>query len=133
MKRRIKRRVLLMGMAVAAGFPAAVLAQGSGKVDRHGYHYSNGSRDAQDSDLADLIQEAPEMRIDDEADGKSSNLLNKLRGLAEDLGSRVEVVASIDQAWKLELSQSEPLSLGATGHPKSNASKPAGVALRLKF
>jgi len=133
MKRRIKRKVLLMGMAVAAGFPAATLAQGGGKVERHGYHYSSGGRDAPVSDLADVIQEAPEMRIDDEADRRSSSLLNKLRGIAADLGSRVEVVAAIDQSWKLELSQSEPANLGAAGHPKLNASKPTGVALRLKF
>lgn len=133
MKRKIKRKVLLMGMAVAASFPAAAFAQGGGKVERHGYHYSNGGRGAPVSDLADLIQEAPEMRIDDEAAGRSSSLLNKIKEIASDLSSRVEVVAAIDQAWKLELSQSEPASLGATGHPKANTSKPAGVALRLKF
>lgn len=132
MKRKIKRRVLLMGMAVAAGFPAAAIAQG-GKVERHGYHYSNGGHTAPESDLADVIQEAPEMVIEDEAGPRSSSLLNKLRGMAADLGSRVDVVAAIDPSWKLELSQSEPANLGAAGHPKLNASKPAGVALRLKF
>lgn len=133
MKRKIKRKVLLMGMAVAASFPAAAFAQGGGKVERQGYHHSNGGRGAPVSDLADLIQEAPEMRIDDEGDGGSSSLLNKLKGMAASLSSRVEAVTAIDQAWKLELSESEPASLGSAGHPKINTSRPVGVALRLKF
>jgi len=133
MKRKIKRKVLLMGMAVAASFPAGAFAQGGGKVERHSYHYSNGGRSTPVSDLADLIQEAPEMRIDDEGDGRSSGLLNKLKGMAANLSARVEAVTAIDQAWKLELSESEPASLGSAGHPKINTSRPVGVALRLKF
>jgi len=133
MKHRAKRRMLLIGMAVAAGFPGSAFAQGSGRIERHGHHYYGSGRGAPVSDLADLIQEAPEMRIADEGRGTASALLDKLKDMATNLSSRVETIPANNQAWELGLSQSEPTQPGLTDHPKVAAGKPAGVALRLKF
>lgn len=137
MKRKVKPKVFLMSMAVAASLPAGVFAQEGGHSEHQGFrsHYSNGGRGAPVSDPIDVIQEAPEMRINDEGGGLSSKLFNKLQGMAENLSSRVEAVPASEQdkAWKLELSQAEPARLGSTDNPKVTASKPVGMALRLKF
>ncbi|MDP2430430.1 MAG: hypothetical protein Q8O33_00175 [Pseudomonadota bacterium] len=133
MRHKAKRKMLLIGMAVAAGFPASTFAQGNGKIERHGHHYSGSGRGAPVSDLADLIQEAPEMQIADEGRGAASTLLGKLKDMAANLSSRVETIPANNQAWELGLSQSEPAQSGLTDHPKVAAGKPVGVALRLKF
>ena len=135
MKFKIKRRVLLMGMAVAASFPAGALAQTDSKAERNGSHYSYGGHAGAATSLDDVIQEAPEMRIDDGVRGMSSRLLGKIKGMAESLSSRVETVTAsdLDKAWKMELSHSEPTKLGAPDDPKVRAGKALGVALRLKF
>ena len=135
MKRKIKRSVFLMSMAVAASFPVGAFASGGGKVERNLSHYSNGGRGAPTTDLFDLIQEAPEMRIDGEGGGISSRLFGKLKGVAQSLGSQLEAVSASDlhKEWKLQLSQPESARLGATDNPRVASDKPVGVVLRLEF
>lgn len=131
----VKRKVFLMSMAVVASLPIDAYAQGGGKGERNVSHYSNGGRVALTSDLIDVIQEAPEMRIDGEGRGIPTRLLGKLKGMAESLSSLMETVSAsdLDKAWKLELAQTEAARLGSTDNPRVTADKPVGVAIRLKF
>jgi hypothetical protein len=134
MKRMVKSRVFLMSMAVMAGLPAGAHAQAGSKGDL-GYQYSSGGRGAPSSVPNDVIQEAPEMRLNGESGGITSSLFGKLKGMAESVSSNVEAVSAVDQAkaWKLGVSQDEVAKLGATEDPRLSASKPVGEALRLKF
>jgi len=135
MKRKVKRKMFLMGMAIAASLPAGAFAQGSGKVERNGSHYSSGGRGATIPTPVDVIQEAPEMRINDESGGTPPTLLDKLKGMVGSLSSRAEAVSASDQyqALKLELSRTEPVKLGSTDNPKVTTGNPVGVSLRLTF
>jgi hypothetical protein len=135
MKRLVKRKVFLMGMAVTAGLPVAAFAHGGGNLERDGYSHSRGGHSVPNSSPVDLIQEAPEMRIDGEGGGMHTTLLDKLKGMVESLSSRAAAVSAGDpgKEWKLELLQSEVPKLGSSDHPKANAAKPLGVSLNLKF
>ena len=135
MKRMVKRKVLLMSMAVVAGLPVGAHAQEGNRAERHAYQYSSGGRGAPISALSDVIQEAPEMRMSDESGSATSSLLGRLKGMADGLSSSVQAVSAVDRgkAWQLGLSQAEAAKLGATEDPRVTASKPVGVALSLKF
>lgn len=127
MKRKFKRKVLLMGMAVAASLPVGAFAKGNGKAERDAHHA--GWRSAV-SVSADGILEPPGMRPGSET-GESGALFGKLKALVSGLPYRADDVST--PGWQLELLQSEPTRFQMTDDPRVAADKHVGLALRLKF
>jgi hypothetical protein len=134
MKRMVKRKVFLMSMAVAASLPAGAFAKGGGKMERDGYSHSRGERGVPVASPGDEIQESPEMQVS-QVGSMDVSLLDKLRGMVKGLTYQPETGSDSvqDKSWKLELLQAESIRPGLTDNPRISASKPVGVALRLKF
>lgn len=135
MKRMIKRKAFLMGMVVAASVTTGARAQEGGQAERDGYARSMDRHGAANSNPVDVIQEAPEMRVDGKGGGRVATMLDELKGMAQSLSSRTEVVTAGDlgTTWNLEMLQADPARLGFSDNPKVTAAKPVGVSLRLKF
>jgi hypothetical protein len=96
MKRKIKRKLFLMGMAITAGLPGVAFAKGGGKAEREaGLHASqwqsvNSSALAGDMDLGAA---------------ESAGLYSRLKTIVDRMNYSVEVPAAQakPKAWRLEM------------------------------
>jgi hypothetical protein len=139
MKRKIKRKVFLMGMLMAAGMPVGAWAKGPARP---------GGVETQPVDLSEppaasglLVEEATmERSLTAEVPVPPTRLLASLRnlpgGTSGDAGMRSAYLPPVQSAtWRLEW-MGRPASEARdphVEHPKMAASSGVGVALRLDF
>lgn len=124
MKRRIKRKVFMMSMAVTATLPIGASAKASGKPDHESHPYSSW----RSSQLS-----VPAANLEDVDSGKVS-LIGKLKNLLGGVGYSADAASTYSQAkgWRVELLQNE-------AHPEQSGDirqandKRFGLAFRLSF
>ena len=122
MRRKIKRRLFLMGMAVAAGAIGHAHAKG-GKLGNGGHDYSAWSA----GQLSTLpFDPTPAAALSD-------GLLGRFKAMLGGLDYTVEgsVGAPRRQGWGLQLFRPEALT-GVSDDPRLNG-RQMGVALRINF
>ncbi len=118
-------KFFLVGMVVAATLSTPAWAWETGRSDA-----AEAGRPRNAS--VDVIQEAPEMRIE----GKSlfpSRLFDHLSSLLDRLTPDTNQADAQGNDWQLKLAQPESPKLGASGDPKASSAKPVGLSLHLKF
>lgn len=134
MRRKIKRKVFMMGMAVTATLPIGTAAKASGKPDYESHPYS-GWRDVQMS--------VPAANADDVDPGKASligKLKNLLGGGGYGLGAGTAhsgaaysgSAYSQGKGWQVELLQNQA-DTEQTGNIRQARDKRLGLAFRLSF
>lgn len=127
MRRKIKRKVFMMGMAVTATLPIGTAAKASGKPDYESHPYS-GWRDVQMS--------VPAANTDDVDPGKASligKLKNLLGGGAYGLGAGADYSQGTQgKGWQVELLQNQ-VDTEQTGNIRQARDKRLGLAFRLSF
>lgn len=120
MKRKIKRKLFLMGMALAAGMPVAGWAKGSSKPGHLAEHYRD--RLLSDSGLA-VGSESHGISID-----AIQAKLNRLTGAMHDNGIMPALVKPpVMQFQMLPAAQVQP------DDPRTAGEKRLGVALHIAF
>jgi len=125
MRRRIKRRVFLMSMALATGTCGHAFAQGGRSVAGEGHLFAGESPD----NNLPLHEHGGGGR-----DSPSSNLLGQVRQAIAGLGfgADARTASTAARGWRLELLQSES-ETGMSGDHRTGKAKPFGVALRVSF
>lgn len=125
MKRKIKRKLFLMGIAITAGLPGVAFAKGSGKAEREAYLHASQWHSVRSSTLAGDM---------DRGEAESAGFYSKLKTIVDRMNYSVEVpVAQIKpRAWRLEMLQPN-ISLDQADAPRLSGEKRVGVALRVAF
>ena len=124
MKRKIKRKVFMMGMAVTATLPISASAKASGKPDYESHPYSSW-RSTQ--------LNIPGNNIDD-ADVRNVSLIGKLKNLLGGAGYSAGAASAYSQSkgWQVELLQNQA-NAGQAGDIRQARDKSLGLAFRLSF
>lgn len=121
MKRKIKRKMFLMGMAMVAGLPSYALAKGSSKQGYLSGHYPGSTQWATRSLAPDYDDGV--MRVD--------TLYGKLNRLAGAIGySRHEAEAVRKPAMQLQML---PAAEARQDDPIAASEKRLGLALHIAF
>ncbi len=123
MKRRIKRKVFMMGMAVSATLPIGTTAKAGGKADHEAHPYSGWSG-AQLTVPVDLAEPSP----------RDMNLLARLKSLVGGAAYSADAATAYgrDKGWRMELMQNEPAA-DPVGEVRQARDKRFGLALRMSF
>lgn len=124
MRRKFKRKVFMMGMAVSATLPISTTAKASGKPDSEEHPYSGWQ-------TAQLI--VPGNLADDGEVGKVS-FISKLKTLFGGAGYGSGAVQTYpgDKGWQMELLQNPGNGEGASDIRQAR-DKRFGVSFRLSF
>ncbi len=124
-KRRMKRRMLLLGMAMATTFAGGAFARGSGKVNLGVHPYSGWSR----SQLT-----VPVMGTGNVGVGRVS-LFGRLKELFGGLNYRAGTPSAYAQptGLQLQLMRSDLAEDGVEANPRLAGERFLGLALRLSF
>ncbi len=124
MKRRIKRKVFMMGMAVSATLPIGTTAKAGGKLDYESHPYSSW----RGSQLS-----VPATNVDAVDVGKVS-LLGKLKNLLGGVGYGVDSESGYSQGkgWQVELLQN-PADSERESDIRPARDKRFGLAFRMSF
>lgn len=125
MRRRVKRRLFLMSMALATGTCGHAFAQGGRNAAGEGHHFGGEFRDS--------ALPLP----DNEGLGRgssSSTMLGRVRQALTGVvfGGEAGTVSTAARGWRLELLQAEP-GTGMSGDQKIGKAKVLGVTLRVTF
>lgn len=122
MRRRIKRKVFMMGMAVSATLPISASAKANGKPDHESHPYSNWR----------TTQLTIPGNGADAGDIRNISLIGKLKTLLGGAGyvAASESPYSQSRGWQVELlqNQSDPV-----GDIRQARDKRFGLAFRLSF
>jgi len=118
MKRKIKRKVFLMGMALATGLPGAVMAKGNSKPSHLGEHYM------------DQVRSAYGAGIDSEGVGidAMNSRLNRLAGAMHDNG----IIPALAKPPTMQF-QMLPAAEIQADDPRTAGERRLGVALHIVF
>jgi hypothetical protein len=134
MESGMKRKAMLMGMAVMASMPGWAMAKGAGKVAMH--VYSDGVEAKESLPAVEVVDELPGVSGADFADaspGKAAELLAQVKSmLARANYGAVAKLADDGTRWTMEI----PHNFGEAldyGDARLRPAVPLGVALRLKF
>ena len=125
MRRRIKRRLFLMSMALAAGASGQSHAQGGKNTAGQGHHFGGD-----DPGAAHLLPDVASSG----SGGFSSGFVDRIKQAIAGLGEGVEArtAPSAARGWRLEMFQSEPRpEMG--GDPRLEKTKHFGMAFRMTF
>lgn len=132
----MKRKAMLMGMAVIAGMPGWATAKGTGKVAGETHRYVGSVAAQVPLQTIEVINEPPTSiagSLADSTQGKAAVLLCKIKTIlrTSNYGARVTPAADGD-GWNMEVLETQQ---GA--YPRADAqpreAAPVGVAFRLAF
>lgn len=123
MKRRIKRKVFMMGMAVSATLPIGATAKAGGKHDVEAHPYSGWGA----TELSMPVGAA-------EPPARQETLLGRIKGLLGGAGYGAEPASAYgrDKGWRMELMQNEAPAPDA-GDTRQARERRVGLAFRMSF
>jgi hypothetical protein len=125
MRRRIKRRLFLMSMALAAGASGQSHAQGGKNMAGQGHHFGGD-----DADAALLLPDVGGSGTGGSSSGFVDRIKRTIAGLGE--GAEARTATSAARGWRLEMFQPEPRpEMG--GDPRLEKAKHFGMAFRMTF
>jgi hypothetical protein len=126
MRRRVKRRLFMVSMAIATGASGSAIAKGVGNGYNDARPYSSGWGKP---DMASILgQDLPDSAT------KPLTVFSKFAAILGNLNLRTESSAAIPEArnWRLELLPPGVQS-GPVGDPRLVGGKRVGLALRMAF
>lgn len=123
MKRRIKRKVFMVGMAVSATLPLGSTAKAAGKHDHQIQPYSGWSG----AELSMPLNVA-------EPPARDISLMGKLKSLLGGVGYGTDATSAYarDKGWRVELMRNEP-AVDQAGDIRQARDKRFGLAFRMSF
>lgn len=132
----MKRKAMLMGMAVMTGLPGWAMAKGIGKAGGDARPYATGM---QTQETLDRVEFDDGLRVSNQggageaSSDKAAKLLAQVKSMlrSSNYSHSTKPVAG-DSGWKLEMLESNALAYDGGGSRLQQA-KPVGVAFRLKF
>lgn len=130
----MKRKAMLMGMAVMTGLPGWAMAKGSGKAFGEAQPHV-GSTKSHALGQAEGERLAPGMGNAGSAESsgnKASEMLAQIKSMLRGVNYGVVTTKQQGNDWTMELLQSDAGST-AGGDPRLQDARPLGLALRLKF
>ncbi|MDD4880431.1 MAG: hypothetical protein PHX10_02540 [Gallionellaceae bacterium] len=133
----MKRKALIMSMAVATGFPGWAMAKGA-KAQEGGQASAAGVQ-AQgllraDQDLVPVTMYPDESSV--EVRNKAKELLAQIKStlMAANIGAIAEAGTHRTSQWKMEMMESNTMAgVDDNGDPRVQQTRPVGMAFRLKF
>jgi hypothetical protein len=132
----MKRKAMLMGMAVMAGMPGWATAKGTAKAAGETHRYA-GAQEAQvPLQTIEVINEPPTSvagSLADSTQGRAAALLCKIKAVlrTSNYGARVTPTADGD-GWNMEVLEGQQVGY-RSGDVQPRQVAPVGVAFRLAF
>lgn len=125
MRRKIKRKLFLMGMAVSASLPGVVFAKGNGKLEYDAYLRASHWHSVVPSALAEGASVGED---------KSPGMFSRLKTIVDRMnyGSEAPVAYTKPSTWRLEMLQ-PTVAPGEGEAPNAASDKRIGLALRVAF
>lgn len=131
----MKRKAMLMGMAVMTGLPGWALAKGAGKADNEAHAPPPGAEALETLDRIEVDNELS-VSTTGRADTarKASEVLAQIKAALKGVNYGV-VSKQVAQEWSMELMERNPgaVAVADEGDPRLKNAKPVGVAFRMKF
>lgn len=132
----MKRKAMLMGMAVMTGLPGWAMAKGVGKAGGDAHPYSAGMQIQETLDRVEFDDGLPisnQNGVGEASPDKAAKLLAQVKSMLRSSSfSRSSKPVAGNSGWKLEMLESNALAYDG-GDSRLQQAKPVGVAFRLKF
>lgn len=133
----MKRKAMLMGMAVMTGLPGWVLAKGSGKMGED-LHHAPSSRAVQETnqrgEAEEYLSPADQGGRSESPPGKAAELLAHMKEMLRGANYGVAPKPAASQlGWSMELLESGRFAAYDSYDSRMQKNRPMGLAFRIKF
>jgi hypothetical protein len=129
----MKRKAMLMGMAVMTGMPGWAMAKGVGKAGGDVRPYSAGMQAQEALERVEFDSAPNEKGVTGASPDKAAELLAQVKSMLRSANyGRATQPSTSNQGWKLEMLESSALSYDSSDSSLQQV-KPVGVAFRFKF
>lgn len=129
----MKRKAMLMGMAVMAGMPGWAMAKNTAKVATGAHAYSDGVDARETFETVVAVNELPGASGADTPAGNAGELLAQVKDMLRSANYGAAAKSAPDgSGWTVEIMPAQGDALGY-GDARLRPVAPLGVALRFRF